>query len=138
MKYFRPLAEKLALWIPYPELSSDGMWAVFLQSLPLETAFYNAVSFALIFFSVKIILQIVASMLDFVAELPLISIVNRLLGSILGFLEVYLILFIILFILALTPLSTIQLWINDSSVAIFMIEKTPILSKLINELWFTS
>src|SRR5699024_3725709 len=120
----------------YPELSNDGVWAVFLQSLPLENAFYNAVSFALIFFSVKIILQIIATMLDFVAELPLISVVNRLFGSILGFLEVYLILFIVLYILALTPLTTIQLWINDSSIAIFMIEETPILSETIKKLWF--
>lgn len=138
VKYYSQLAAKLSLWIPYPELSNDGGWAVFLKSLPLENAFYNAVSFALIFFSVKVILQIIASMLDFVAELPLISIINRLFGSILGFLEIYLILFIVLFILALTPLSKIQAWIFDSSVAIFMIEKTPILSKMMMELWFIS
>src|SRR5690625_4044224 len=58
------LAPQLSLWIPYPELSTDSSWAVFLQSLPLKSGFYNAISFAIIFFAVKIILQIIASMLD--------------------------------------------------------------------------
>src|SRR6478609_10333569 len=81
-KYYDVLAERLALWIPYPELSSDSSWADFLQALPLENGFYNAISFAIIFFAVKILLQIIASMLDFVASLPILNSVNKLLGSI--------------------------------------------------------
>lgn len=137
-KYYDLLGERLALWIPYPELSNDSSWADFLQSLPLENGFYNAISFAIIFFAVKILLQIIASMLDFVASLPIIKSVNKLLGSVLGFLEIYLILFIILYILALTPIAGIQSWINDSSIALFMIENTPYLSDKIKDLWFTT
>lgn len=133
--YYSKLSERLSLWIPYPELSDENLWAVFLQSLPLETAFYNAISFAVIFFAVKIALQILASMLDFVAELPIINSVNRLLGALLGFIEVYLILFIVLYILALTPIPNIQIWINGSSIALFMLEKTPILSETLKDLW---
>lgn len=133
--YYDKLSEKLALWIPYPELSSDTSWALFLQTLPLENAFYNAVSFAIIFFTVKIILHIIASMLDFIAEMPILRSVNKLFGAGLGFLEMYLILFILLFILALTPLSSIQDWIEHSFVAKLMIEYTPIFSKLIKSLW---
>lgn len=137
-KYYDVLGERLALWIPYPELSNDSSWADFLQSLPLEKGFYNAISFAIIFFAVKVLLQIIASMLDFVASLPIIGSVNKLLGSILGFLEIYLILFIILYILALTPIGGIQSWINDSSIALFMIENTPYLSDKIKDLWLTT
>lgn len=135
--YYDKLAPYLSLWIPYPELSGDSTWATFLQALPLETGFYNAISFAIIFFVVKIVLQIIASMLDFVAELPFLSSINKILGSVLGFLEIYLILFIILFILALTPLASVQSWINDSSVALYIIENTPFLSEKISTLWFT-
>lgn len=134
--YYDKLSPKLSLWIPYPELSSDSSWAIFLQSLPLEAAFYNAISFAVIFFAAKFILQIIASMLDFVAELPILSMFNRLFGAILGFLEVYLILFVILFILALTPVDNIQSWIDSSFVAKGMIEHTPYLSGKIESLWF--
>ncbi|WP_164668429.1 CvpA family protein [Virgibacillus doumboii] len=135
--YYDQLSPRLALWIPYPELENNSAWADFLEALPLEGAFYNAIAFAIIFFAAKIILQIIASMLDFVADLPILHSVNKLLGAILGFVEVYLLIFIVLYILALTPLGGIQTWINDSSVALFIIEKTPFLSEEIRSLWFT-
>ncbi|MFD2046268.1 CvpA family protein [Ornithinibacillus salinisoli] len=133
--YYDELATQLALWIPYPELPDDSLWGDFIQALPLENAFYNAISFAIIFFAVKILLQIIASMLDFVASLPILNSINKLLGAILGFLEIYLILFIVLYILALTPLSGLQEWINDSSIAMYIVEKTPYLSEKIKSLW---
>ncbi|GAB3064891.1 CvpA family protein [Virgibacillus ainsalahensis] len=135
--YYDKLAERLALWIPYPELPDDSAWAEFLQALPLENAFYSAIAFAIIFFAVKIILQIIASMLDFVASIPILKSVNKILGAVLGVVEIYLLLFIILYILALTPLAGIQSWINDSSIALFIIEHTPYFSEKIKELWFT-
>jgi len=134
--YYDKLASKLSLWIPYPDISDNSLWANFLQSLPLENAFYNAIAFAIIFFAVKIILQIVTSMLDFVSAIPILGTINKLLGAILGFIEVYVLIFIVLFILALTPLEKVQTWMNDSSVAMFIVEKTPILSEKIMELWF--
>lgn len=137
IQYYDELGPKIALWIPYPELSDDGAWADFLQMLPLENGFYNAIAFAIIFFAVKIILQIIASMLDFVASIPILNSVNKLLGSVFGFLEIYLILFIVLYILALTPLETVQGWINNSSIALFILEQTPYFSEKVMELWFT-
>src|SRR5699024_2757658 len=135
--YYDQLSSSLSLWIPYPELSHDSSWAVFLNSLPLEAAFYNAISFAIIFFAVKVILQVMASMLDFVASLPFLNSINRILGGVLGFLEVYLIIFIILYILALTPIGSIQSWIGDSPVALLIIEHTPYLSDKLQTMWFS-
>src|SRR5690625_2262669 len=135
--YFRKLSSHLALWIPYPDLGDDKVWAVFLNSMPLENAFYNAIAFAIIFFATKIILQIIASMLDFVANLPLLRPVNKLLGAVLGFLEVYFIAFIILFILALLPVETVQVKIKSSYLATLIVEHTPFLSKAVENLWFT-
>ena len=135
--YYDKLAPYLDLWIPYPEVSDTSSLATFLQTLPLETGFYNAISFALIFFITKIVLQIIASMLDFVASIPIISWFNSIFGAVLGFVEVYLILFIVLFIIILVPFPTTQDWINDSSVALFIIENTPYLSKKVESLWFS-
>src|SRR5699024_3956259 len=129
--YYDTIAAKLSLWIPYPELSSDNEWAAFLQSAPLEKAFYYAIAFAII----KIILQIIASMLDFVASLPILNSINQIAGAILGFLEIYLIIFVVLFILALTPIGNIQEWINDSFIALFIIDHTPYLSEKVKTLW---
>ncbi|HLR67149.1 CvpA family protein [Virgibacillus alimentarius] len=134
--YYDKLSSSLAVWVPYTELPNDSTWASFLQSLPLEKGFYNAISFAIIFFATKIVLQIIASMLDFVAYLPILKSINKLAGAILGFVEIYLILFVILYILALTPMSGIQVWLNSSTLALFIIEHTPILSELIKSSWF--
>ncbi|MFC4556625.1 CvpA family protein [Virgibacillus kekensis] len=136
--YYDELAPRLALWVPYPELENQGAWADFLESLPIEGAFYNAIAFAIIFFVTKVVMQIIASMLDFVAELPILNSVNKLLGSVLGFIEVYLLIFVVLYILALTPLAGIQAWVSDSSVGLFILEHTPVLSEQIMELWFTN
>ncbi|MFC4664224.1 CvpA family protein [Oceanobacillus aidingensis] len=134
--YYNPVAERLSLYIPYPDLSGDGAWSAFLENLPVESAFYNAISFALIFFAVKFILQIIASMLDFVAAIPIISFINKILGAALGFVEIYLISFIILYILALTPVGGVQEAIQGSSLAMRIIEQTPYFSDRIFELWF--
>lgn len=135
--YYKGLADKLDVWIPYPELSSDTSWALFVNNPSVETAFYNAIAFAIIFFAVKIILQIIASMLDFVSRIPVLKQLNKLLGSILGFVEVYLVIFILLYIVALTPIDAIQERLANSSVATFMVESTPFLSKTIESMWFT-
>ncbi|UOR13864.1 CvpA family protein [Halobacillus amylolyticus] len=133
--YYDNLAPKLILWVPYPELPEGASWAIFMESLPLEQAFYNASAFAILFFGVKIILQIIASMLDFVSELPVLSSLNSLLGGILGFVERYFLLFILLYIAALVPLGVVQNALDGSFLAQFIIEKTPILSSQIKTMW---
>ncbi|UFT97978.1 CvpA family protein [Radiobacillus kanasensis] len=134
--YYDDLSPRLNLWIPYPELPADSTWGIFLETLPLENAFYNAVSFALLFFGAKIVLQIIANMLDFVATLPILNVLNGWLGAVLGFIETYVLLFIVLYIAALVPIDFVQSALGGSGIASFMIEHTPILSKQIETLWF--
>lgn len=134
--YYDNLSNKLEMWIPYPDLAEGETWAVFLEALPLESAFYNAIAFAIIFFVTKIILNIISSMLDFVAELPILNSINGLLGGILGFLETFFILFVILYIVALIPNGSVQQAIEGSSLAAFIIDHTPFLSAQIKSLWF--
>ncbi|WP_186576213.1 CvpA family protein [Aquibacillus kalidii] len=134
--YYDTIASKLDLWIPYPKLPEDAAWAVFLDTLPLENAFYNAIAFVALFFVAKIVLQIIASMLDFVADLPVLNSINGLLGAILGFIETYFIVFILLYIAALVPVAFVQDLLDQSSVANYIIEHTPIVAEQIKTLWF--
>ncbi|ENH97037.1 hypothetical protein J416_07572 [Gracilibacillus halophilus YIM-C55.5] len=136
--YFDDLASKLELWVPYPEFPEGESWAIFLDTLPLEAAFYNAIAFAVLFFVTKIVLQILATMLDFVADLPILNFINSWLGAILGFVEFYFILFVILYLLALAPLPEIQALIEGSGVANFMLEHTPILSERLQDMLFAN
>ncbi|MBH0230095.1 CvpA family protein [Halobacillus yeomjeoni] len=133
--YYDDLSPKLTLWVPYPELPEGASWAIFIDSLPLEQAFYNAVAFAILFFSVKVILHIIASMLDFVSELPLLNSVNSLLGGVLGFVENYVLLFVFLYIAALVPLEMVQNALDGSILAQFIIEHTPVFSEKLKTLW---
>src|SRR5699024_3516402 len=100
--YYDTIAEKLSLWIPYPDLSSGSEWAAFLQSAPLENAFYNAIAFAFIFFSIKIILLIIAYLFIFVYYLFFLYFINYIYMFFLVFFEFYLIIFCVIFFFCFT------------------------------------
>ncbi|WAA10202.1 CvpA family protein [Fervidibacillus albus] len=133
--YYEELSARLSLWIPYPTLGDSSALEMFLEMVNGEAAFYKGISFFLIFFVVKLLLHIVGSMLDFLANVPVIKQLNGWLGALFGFFEVYLILFVILYILALLPIEYIQNLIRQSSIATSMIEHTPIFSKKLQDMW---
>ncbi|MGE8206367.1 CvpA family protein [Heyndrickxia sp. NPDC080065] len=136
--YFKDLAPHLKLWIPYPAFDENKSLSMLLDGLNLESAYYRAIAFAMIFFGVKIILHIVGSALDFVARLPVLKQLNVWAGGILGFLEVYLIVFIVLYIGALLPIESIQNAIDHSFIAKGMIKNTPIFSKQLENWWINN
>ena len=133
--YYDQLAPKLTLWIPYPNLGSNSTLNLLFENANLEDAYYRAIAFAAIFFAVKILLQIIGSMLDFVAHLPVLKQLNVWAGGFLGFVEVYLLLFIVLYIAALLPIQAIQGPLNDSILAENIIKNTPVFSQQIKQLW---
>ncbi|WP_338451421.1 CvpA family protein [Niallia oryzisoli] len=133
--YYNQLAPKLTLWIPYPNLDMNSTYSLLFENANLEDAYYRAIAFVVIFFAVKILLQIIGSMLDFIAQIPILKQLNRWAGGILGFIEVYLIMFIILFIAALLPIESIQVSLTNSILAEFIVKQTPILSQHIQDLW---
>lgn len=133
--YYDDLAPKLTLWIPYPNFGNDSAFQILLDNGNLEVAYYRAISFVGIFFAAKIALQIIGSMLDFVANLPILKTLNIWAGGLLGFVEVYLILFIVLYISALLPIDTVQSALGDSGLAKMMVEHTPYFSSEIKEIW---
>ncbi len=133
--YYAQLAPKLTLWIPFPNLDMNSTYTMLFENANLEDAYYRAIAFVVIFFAVKILLQIIGSMLDFVAQIPIVKQLNIWAGGILGFIEVYLIMFIILFIAALLPIESIQASLTDSILTEFIVKQTPILSQHIQDLW---
>ncbi|NGP44997.1 CvpA family protein [Bacillaceae bacterium SIJ1] len=133
--YYKEFSQMIKFWIPYSG-GEDGTFALFADGIFLEQTFYQGVAFAVLFFGTKIILQMIGAMLDFLADLPLLSTVNRALGGAFGLIEVYLIIFVLLYVAALTPVEQVQRSIDDSSIAKVIVEKTPILSQEIKERWF--
>lgn len=133
--YFHDLAQRLRLWIPYPAGGSDSTFSFFSNAISLEDAYYNAIAFAILFFATKILAHIIGSMLDFLAELPLLHMANRWLGGAFGFVEVYIILFLFLYIAALVPVESVQQAVSDSTLAHAMVVHTPVFSDQIKDLW---
>lgn len=135
--YFKDFADTLKLWIPYPSSFSHNQMFSFLGHMDVETAFYRAIAFVLIFIAVKIVMNIIGSMLDFLAELPLIRTVNHSLGAAFGFVEIYLVLFILLYVGALAPINGLQTAIDHSSLAHMIINNTPVFSEKVKDMWLS-
>jgi uncharacterized membrane protein required for colicin V production len=133
--YYDELAPKLTLWIPYPNFGNVSSLKILTDSSNMEAAFYRAIAFVIIFFAVKVLLQIIGSMLDFVAHLPVLRQLNVWAGGLLGFIEVYLVIFILLYISALVPIEIFQNGLEDSVMANAIVNHTPILSQQIKSLW---
>ncbi|WP_147532570.1 CvpA family protein [Bacillus marasmi] len=133
--YMSDFAEKLVLWVPYPSFTSDTPIEMIFSSGNLENAYYRGIAFLIIFFLVKIVLQIVGSMLDFIAHLPILKQFNSIAGGALGFLEIYLLAFIVLYFAALVPIESIQTALHNSVLAENIVKHTPVLSQDIKELW---
>ncbi|SFB17000.1 MULTISPECIES: CvpA family protein [unclassified Bacillus (in: firmicutes)] len=134
--YYDKLAPKLTLWIPYPNFGGNAAIKLISDGTNAEMAFYNAIAYIAIFLAVKIVMQIIGSMLDFIAHLPVLKQLNVWAGGILGFIEVYLVIFILLYIAALLPMEFLQNALDDSIMVNLMIKNTPIFSDYIKELWF--
>ncbi|MDN4493620.1 CvpA family protein [Ureibacillus aquaedulcis] len=134
--YYKPLADKFVLWIPYPGVSEDLSMMLVLDSLNVDQTFYRIIAFAVIFFAVKIALQILGSIFDFLTYLPILNSVNRLLGAILCFVEFYLILFIAMYVIALLPVGPIQNIMDGSIIAKLMLEHTPVFTSMVQDWWY--
>ncbi|NLY79725.1 MAG: CvpA family protein [Lysinibacillus sp.] len=134
--YYKPLAEKFVLWVPYPGLQPDSSFALVLDSLDVDKTFYRIIAFAAIFFAVKLAMQIIASIFDFLTFLPVLKSFNRILGAFLCFVEFYFIVFILLYVFALLPIESIQSLLGSSIIAGIMLEHTPILTQLFQKIWY--
>ncbi|KMY43549.1 membrane protein [Bacillus sp. FJAT-27916] len=133
--FYKDLGDKLEMWVPFPS-SDDGTLTMLFDAVHLDAAFYNAIAFLLIFILVKFALQMIGSMLDFLAQLPLLKQINKLAGGALGFVQTYLGIFILLYIAAMLPIGTLQEWIQGSFLAEAIILDTPFLSNWVTDLWF--
>lgn len=134
--YYKPLAQQFLFWIPYPGFTDEVAAALMLDGLDVDRTFYRVIAFALIFYAVKLLLQIVASMLDYLRYMPVLGGLNRLLGAALGFIEAYFLLFIVLYVVALLPLAGIQERVDSSILAGLMLEHTPLISSMFQNWWY--
>lgn len=133
--YSKELATHFRLWIPYPNFQTDHPATMLIEAFHFEHVYYTGIAFAILFFATKIIWQIIGSMFDFLAHLPILNIINGWLGGILCFIETLLIMVVALHVAALLPLEIVQETLKDSTLAKLILDYTPIVSNQIKELW---
>ncbi|MEG0473028.1 MAG: CvpA family protein [Solibacillus sp.] len=136
ISYYKQLAEKFVLWIPYPGFTDNATITLVLDSLDVDQTFYRIFAFAIIFFVAKIALQIILSMLDFLAYLPVLNSLNFLLGAVFCFIEAYILLFVGLYVVALIPLESVQKYTDSSILTGIMLEHTPVITKMFQSWWY--
>lgn len=134
--YYKPLAQKFVLWIPYPGFTDNLTSTLVLDSLDVDRTFYRIFAFALIFFVVKLAMQIIGSMFDFLMQLPILSSINYVLGAALCFIEFYFLLFIGLYVVAMIPLESVQSIVGSSFITKLMLEHTPIVTSVFQNWWY--
>lgn len=134
--YYKTLAEKFVLWIPYPGVTASSKLSFAVEELDLDQTFYRLLAFVLIFFVVKFILQLFASMFDFLKYLPVLGFFSRLSGALLGFVEFYILIFLAVYVLAMLPFDFIQDNLSKSILSKAMLEQTPMLSESVKNWWY--
>ena len=134
--YYKPLAEKFVLWIPFPAVTSGSTLTIAVESLDLDQTFYRIIAFAIIFLAVKFALQLLASMFDFLKYMPILGFISNVAGAVLGVIEFYFIMFVLLYVFALLPIDFLQNLIANSILTGWMLEHTPILSEMVKNWWF--
>ncbi|MDN6664305.1 MAG: CvpA family protein [Tetragenococcus koreensis] len=121
--YFDNFAPYLR-WIPY--LGSSGG--------NVENFYYQAIAFLILFIGIRFLWNIVGSAFDFLANLPLLGMVNRWLGGAFGAVKGYLVIFILLNLVAFIPIFPVQQAVSDSTLAQTIVQDTPLLSEKVEEL----
>ncbi|PTL39895.1 CvpA family protein [Alkalicoccus saliphilus] len=133
--YYENLSGIIQLWVPETQLPDESPWPLMNEAFGNENVYYNGIAFVIIFIVVKIITQIIGSMLDFVGNLPVLHFINNWLGAVLGFIEGLIITAILLHLAALIQVDFVQELLQTSSVAQWIFHYTPIVSNEIRELW---
>lgn len=138
--FYKQLANHLELYIPYPAVTSTSKMVFFDQAISfrLDEAFYAGVAFLLILFVGALITRFIGIFVHSLTYVPLLRQVDWLAGGALSVVVAYVTIFLLLSLLVFVPVDFIQNQFSGNSLARFIVEKTPLLSDKIHDLWVTN
>lgn len=126
------LASRIAAWLPLDKWTSGSSYEFLVPRFKVETYLYNALSFALIFLAVKLVLSAIGFMLNLMAKVPGLNALNRLSGALLAGLESVVLIAIVLYLLAVLPSDGMQHVLGGSRlVPYFMDSATKVIQQLV-------
>lgn len=105
------------------------------KGLHLDTYVYNGLAFAVIFFGVKLAFSIAGRLLNWLASVPGLKLINQWSGAALGFLEAALLIILAVHVMTVLPNDTAQRLLKQSVTAPYLLEHTPLITGKLQELW---
>lgn len=133
---YEKLASVFVFWVPYPNVHAHDILQWMPDTVVADLTFYNAFAFIVIFFLVKLTSDALIASLDHWRYVPVFPFWTRFIAGLLGFVEWFLILFFFSAIFALLPIETVHGWYEQSMLAEMMFEHTPIVSNMMDRIWF--
>jgi uncharacterized membrane protein required for colicin V production len=133
--FYDDLAPWIAKIIPLSSWETYEQYQLIFNSLHLDTYLYNAVSFAIIFFAVKIGLSLMGHFFNLIAKVPGLNMINKWSGAFLALIEVALLVIVSVNVMAIIPSESVQLLVADSYIANFLYEQIPNVAERLHHLW---
>lgn len=125
-----PVADLLYNFVPFFDFSGSWQGLVTLNILLYESIAYVLV-FVILYGILSLILKLTGIIEKILTMTIILGIPSKIIGAVLGFLEAVVFSFIILFVLL--QFNGSHAWIKDSSVAMSIIDKTPLIGSMVNE-----
>lgn len=120
----------LAIFLAKPMgVALAGIFPSLSDNANFSNLFYQVLSFWIIAILGSIVYRIIARTINGITKLPLISQVNALAGAALSTLLMYIVIFFGLLLMSAWPNVSVQQSVQESTVAQWILTKTPIFSK---------
>lgn len=131
--------EEGAVWIrsliPLEAVESYDRYRGVVEGLRLDTYFYNALSFLLIFWMTRIGLSIAGRVLHLITLVPGLGTINRWCGALLGAAEGLVLAVLTLHVLAILPSDPVQQAFGESRLADDVTGLLPAMTEMLTERW---
>jgi uncharacterized membrane protein required for colicin V production len=134
-KFYRDFAPVLNKTIPLPASGSYDKFEFIVKGLNLETYIMNALAFAILFFGTKLALTFIGRVLNLIAKVPGVNLINRWSGAMLGVAEAALIIFVAVNVMTILPSEAIEHLLSGSTFAPHLINGIPSLAGKLQDLW---
>ena len=125
-----PVANLLYDYVPFFDFSGDWQGLVTLNVL-----LYESIAYILVFVVLYAILSLILKLTGVIEKLLSVTIIlgipSKIIGAVLGFVEALVFSFIVLFVLL--QFNGSHAWIKDSTVAMSILDKTPIIGSMVDE-----
>ena len=125
-----PVADLLYNFVPFFDFSGSWQGLVTLNILLYESIAYILV-FVVLYAILSLILRLTGVIERILSMTIILGIPSKIIGAVLGFIEAVVFSFIILFVLL--QFNGSHAWIKESTVAMSILDKTPLIGSMVNE-----